>query len=68
MSAFEGDGMIAISCGKLTVDVPFKAQFTVVTPTMVRERYSNPKNVDCQSGIAKSYASEELVWTARPNK
>lgn len=67
-SAFDGDGMIAISCGKTTVDVPFKAHFTIISPTMVRERYSNPKNVDCQSGTAKSYTSEELVWTARPNE
>jgi len=65
---YDSDILESISCGKATVDVPFKAYFTIISPTMVRERYSNPKNVDCQSGTAKSYTSEELVWTARPNE
>jgi hypothetical protein len=68
VSAFTGSGTLAITCRNGTVDAQFMLQVAVINETTVRERFSNPQQVDCQTGAAKSYASEEVVWTVRATK
>lgn len=68
LSAFAGSGTITMACDKTTVDTPFMVQITVVNDTTIRERYTKPQQVNCQTGVPKGFESEELVWAVVESK